>query len=116
MTSYELVTGYRPGLIGRVSELHSIYYSEHWGFEQYFEIKVASELSMFINNYDEEKDRVFSLYVDGRIEGSISIDGSSESMNTAHLRWFIISEKLRGKGAGNELIATGNEVLQGVCI
>lgn len=104
MKSYELITGYIPGLIGRVSELHSIYYSEHWGFEKYFEIKVASELSTFINNYNEEKDSVFSLYVDGRIEGSISIDGSSESKNIAHLRWFIISEKLRGKGAGNELM------------
>lgn len=104
MKSYELITGYSPGLIGRVSELHSLYYSDHWGFGKYFESKVASELSKFIKNYNEEKDRVFSLSIDGRIEGSISIDGSSENKNIAHLRWFIISEKLRGKGAGNELM------------
>ncbi|MEA3417289.1 MAG: GNAT family N-acetyltransferase [Thermodesulfobacteriota bacterium] len=32
------------------------------------------------------------------------MDGSSENENIAHLRWFIISDKLRGKGAGNELM------------
>jgi N-acetylglutamate synthase-like GNAT family acetyltransferase len=38
------------------------------------------------------------------IEGSISIDGTSELKNTAHLRWFIISDKLKGTGAGNYLM------------
>ena len=104
MKDYQLITGYSPGLIGRVSEMHSVYYSQHWGFGEYFEAKVASELSKFITNYNEEKDRIISLSVDGRIEGSISIDDSSENKNIAHLRWFIVSEKLRGKGAGNELM------------
>jgi N-acetylglutamate synthase-like GNAT family acetyltransferase len=37
-------------------------------------------------------------------EGSITIDGTSEGKNMAHLRWFIMSDKLRGKGAGNYLM------------
>jgi GNAT superfamily N-acetyltransferase len=44
------------------------------------------------------------LLIDGNIEGAIIIDGTSENMNIAHLRWFITSDKLRGKGAGNYLM------------
>lgn len=104
MESFKLITGYIPGVIGRVAELHALYYSEYWNFGKFFETKVATELSKFLNNFNEEKDQIFSLSIDGRIEGSISIDGSSENENIAHLRWFIISDKHRGKGAGNELM------------
>lgn len=104
MNDFELISGYTPGVIGRVAELHSLYYFEHWGFEEFFEIMVATEMSEFISNYKEANDRIFSLVVNGKIEGSISIDGSSEKDKIAHLRWFIVSDKLRGKGAGNYLM------------
>lgn len=101
---YETVIGYIPGVIGKISELHAKYYSVHWDFGHFFEAKVATELSDFINNYNDSKDRIWSLTADGNIEGSITIDGSSENKNIAHLRWFIISERLRGEGAGNYLM------------
>ncbi|AEF54384.1 GNAT family N-acetyltransferase [Marinomonas posidonica] len=104
MNDYELVTGYIPGVIGRVTELHANYYAKNWGFHSYFEAKVATELSSFIESYDAEKDCILSILIDGVIEGSISIDGTSETNNIAHLRWFIISDKLRGQGAGNQLM------------
>lgn len=104
MTNYKTIIDYTPGLIGRVTELHASYYSEYWGFDYIFETKVASELSKFITSYNNSRDRIWSLVLDGSIEGSITIDGSSENGNIAHLRWFIISEKLRGKGAGNFLM------------
>lgn len=104
MSDFEQVIGYIPGTIGRVAELHALYYSKNWGFGEYFEAKVATELSEFISSYDQEKDRIFSLLIDGKIEGSISIDGTSEDENIAHLRWFIVSDQLRGKGAGNYLM------------
>ena len=104
MNDFVLVNGYRPGIIGRVAELHALYYFKIWSFGEYFEAKVATELSEFISNYDQAKDRIFSLSVNGNIEGSISIDGTSENENIAHLRWFIVSDELRGKGAGNYLM------------
>lgn len=104
MSEFELTTGYSPGAIGRITELHALYYSENWGFGKYFETKVATELSHFISTYNEAKDCIFLLYKDGKIEGSISIDGTSENTNIAHLRWFIMSDKLKGKGAGNHLM------------
>ncbi len=97
-------TGYIPGIIGRVAELHARYYSENWNFGHVFEAKVATELSSFIKNYDDSCDRIWSLILNDEIEGSITIIGSSTEGKVAHLRWFIISEKLRGKGAGNFLM------------
>ncbi|HOO90199.1 MAG TPA: GNAT family N-acetyltransferase, partial [Syntrophales bacterium] len=104
MSIFETVTGYIPGLIGRVAELHAEYYAECWNFGYFFEAKVATEFSDFIRNYNETKDCVWSLSVDGKIEGSITINGSSENRNIGHLRWFIVSDSLRGKGAGNYLM------------
>jgi len=44
-----------------------------------------------------------------RVEGSITIDGIHGDDNGAHLRWFIMSDALRGKGAGNKLMDTAVE-------
>ena len=99
-----MITGYTPGVIGRVAELHALYYSREWKFSHFFEAKVASELSSFMNHFDHSKDGIWSLAVDGVIEASITIDGSSEEEGVAHLRWFIVSDQLKGKGAGNYLM------------
>jgi len=104
MSNFIPIIGYTPGLIGRISEMHAQYYAKRWHFGSYFEAKVASGLSCFINAYDESKDRIWSLNLNNTIEGSIAIDGSTENENMAHLRWFIVSDKLRGKGAGNYLM------------
>ena len=104
MDDFELSLGYIPGVIGRIAELHASYYSEHWNFGRFFEAKVATELSEFLTNYNEDKDCIFTISVNGTIEGSISVDGSSESKNVAHFRWFIMSDKLKGKGIGNSLV------------
>ncbi len=104
MHLFETKLGYIPGLIGSVAALHAEYYASHWNFGHFFEAKVATELSSFINRYDPNQDRIWSLTLDGTIEGSITIEGPSESSSMAHLRWFIVSDKLRGQGAGNHLM------------
>lgn len=101
----DTVIGYVPGLIGRVVEMHARYYGEHWGFGDYFEAKVASELAHFIIRYDPQRDRIWSVVRDGRIEGSITIGGTLDDDNEAHLRWFIVSDGLQGQGVGNALMA-----------
>ena len=96
--------GYIPGLIGRVAGMHADYYSKEWNFGHYFEAKVAIELSNYIKSYDSTKDCIWSLVANGTIEGSITIDCSSEKPGIAHLRWFITSDNIRGTGAGNDLM------------
>lgn len=102
----EITSGYVPGAIGRIAELHGSYYHQHAGFGLYFESKVATELSEFLRRYDSARDGLWLALHDGRIEGSIAVDGVEAGTEGAHLRWFIVSDALRGKGAGGRLIGT----------
>jgi GNAT superfamily N-acetyltransferase len=103
---FKIESGYIPGLIGRIVELHGTYYHEHWGFGIYFEAKVATELSEFLSRFDKKRDGIWLATVNNRIEGSIVIDGIHAFDEGAHLRWFISSDALRGKGAGRKLLDT----------
>ena len=100
----EIVRGYIPGSIGRVAELHGTYYHEHWDFGLIFEAKVASELSDFLVRYDRQQDGFWTASLAGCIEASIAIDAIHAHIEGAHLRWFITSDGLRGKGVGTQLI------------
>ncbi len=98
------VGGYVPGAIGRVAELHAAYYSKAWDFGLYFEARVASELAEFMRRFDAGRDGFWTANHRGRVEGSIAIDGARASTEGAHLRWFILSDALRGLGVGNRLM------------
>ena len=104
MSEVRIQKGYRPGSIGRVIELHGRYYHKNWGFGAFFEAKVARELSEFIDRYDEARDGFWTATLDGRVEGSITIDGVDADGQGGHLRWFIVSNAIRGRGVGNRLM------------
>jgi GNAT superfamily N-acetyltransferase len=97
--------GYLPGCIGRITEMHARFYSEHAGFGLYFESRVARELAAFCERYEEARDGLWLAVVDGQIEGAIAIDGLHADKEGAHLRWFITSDRLRGSGIGARLLA-----------
>ena len=84
--------------------MHGAYYHEHWGFGSFFEARVARELGEFFLRYDEKRDAFWTVKTEQGIQGSITIDGIHADKDGAHLRWFITSDALRGKGAGNQLI------------
>ena len=96
--------GYIPGSIGRVAEMHGKYYADIWKFDAFFEAKVATELSEFMIRYDPNRDAFWCVVHGRRIEGSITIDGIHAEDDGAHLRWFIMSEVLRGRGFGSCLL------------
>jgi len=104
MGDVEIYRGYIPGALGRVIELHGTYYHDQWHFGAYFEAMVAQDLAEFIRRYDARRDGFWTAAIDGRVEGSIAIDGAHAGHEAAHLRWFILSDALRGKGVGNRLI------------
>jgi len=103
--TFTLHEGYLPGAIGRVAELHGSYYQRQAGFGVYFEAKVARELAAFCEDYTPQRDGLWLALSDAVVEGSIAIDGSHARTEGAHLRWFIISDKLRGTGAGTALLS-----------
>jgi len=102
MTS--IYKGYVPGAIGRVVALHGKYYAENWNFGAYFEAKVAAEMAEFISRHDASRDAIWLVIKDDRVEGSITIDGFHAEGEGAHLRWFILSDNLRGEGYGKQLL------------
>ena len=104
MSKSRIEKGYIPGSIGRIAEIHGVYYHEHWGFGPFFEAKVASELAEFIGRFDDKRDGLWTASLRGRIEGSIAIDGIHAEDMGAHLRWFIVSASLHGGGIGSRLI------------
>lgn len=99
-----IVEGWRPGALGRIVELHGSYYHRKAGFGLYFEVKVARELAAFLAGFEPGRDGLWLVLADGRVEGSVAIDGSRAPGEGAHLRWFIMSERLRGQGAGRALL------------
>ena len=97
-------TGYAPGAIGRITELHAAYYNREWGFGKFFEIKVATELAQFISRFDKEKDGMWIACSGNRVHGSIIIDGLKTDTQGAHLRWYILAPQLIGQGIGGRLL------------
>ena len=99
-----IIKGYVPGAIGRISELHATYYHPNWGFGLFFEARVATELSQFLGRFDGSRDGFWTVCLNDRVEGGIAMDGMKAMEDGAHLRWFILSPEVRGRGFGNRLM------------
>ena len=98
------IGSYRPGAIGRITELHAEYYSKNSGFGLFFEAKVATEMSEFLKRFNETLDGFWVAIVEDKIVGSIAIDGIKSESEGAHLRWFIVATENQGQGIGKMLI------------
>lgn len=96
--------GYIPGAIGRITELHATYYSQHWGLNLNFEAEAATGLSEFLLRFDPTRDGFWTAVLQGTIVGAIAIDGSQASDKGARLRWFIVSPEFQGGGIGRLLM------------
>jgi GNAT superfamily N-acetyltransferase len=98
------ITGYTPGALGRIVELHGTYYAEHWSLELYFEAKVAAELGEFLSRFDAGHDGAWYAQVESQVVGGIFIDGSRAADEGARLRWFIVDPAYQGHGLGRRLM------------
>jgi GNAT superfamily N-acetyltransferase len=107
------LSGYIPGAIGRIAELHGTYYSKHWGFHLFFESKVAIELSEFLRRLNETRDGFWVARMEQTIVGSIAIDGVDQDSHGAHLRWLIVAPEHQGRGIGNKLLKEAIEFCRG---
>lgn len=104
MTNDVILSGYIPGSMGRLVELHANTYHPDWGFGLFFEVRVAKDLSEFLSRFDEARDGFWIVSLNDRIEGGIAIDGIKGMTDGAHLRWFILSPVVRGRGFGHRLM------------
>ena len=99
-----VISGYIPGAIGRITELHAAYYSQHAGFGLFFESKVASEISEFLTRFKETQDGFWVAAAEEQVIGSIAIDGIKAQGEGAHIRWFIVDQAYQGQGIGDMLL------------
>lgn len=99
-----LHAGYRPGVIGRVAEMHARFYTRHAGFGAFFESKVAGGLAEFVGRLEQPGNQIWCAIQQDRIVGAIAIDGQDLGQGQAHLRWFILDDGCRGSGVGRRLL------------
>jgi GNAT superfamily N-acetyltransferase len=100
-----IVEGYRPGLWGRVAQMHAISYSRAVGFGRRFEAVVAGGLAEFAERSHRPENAIWAAVRGETIVGAIAIDGEDLGAGVAHLRWFIVDDGLRGEGVGRKLLA-----------
>ncbi|MGE4527144.1 MAG: GNAT family N-acetyltransferase [Rhodospirillaceae bacterium] len=98
-------TGYRPGLIGRIAEMHALHYARTAGFGQPFEAVVAAGLAAFSGRIGRPGNQIWLAMRGEEIVGTVSVDGEDLGPGIAHLRWFIVGDGLRGHGLGRDLLA-----------
>ncbi|MEW6533264.1 MAG: GNAT family N-acetyltransferase [Thermodesulfobacteriota bacterium] len=106
-------TGYYPGVIGKVVELHAVYYHQHWDFDVSFETQVGRELSDFMADFRQDRDFFSAALADETFAGAIAIDGKSAQTEGARLRWFIVNPEFQGLGIGKALISQAVDFCRG---
>ena len=97
-------TGYVPGVVGKITELHGVYYYENWGLDISFETKVGRELSEFVARFQPGQDGLWVANVAGAFAGFVAIDGGDAANQGARLRWFIVAPAFQGRGIGKALL------------
>lgn len=105
VSNIEIVRGYEPGLIGRALEMHLAFYSKMVGFGSYFERQLATDLADLVSRIESDENEAWTARMNGRIVGTIFIDGEDIGQNRAHLRAFIVDNDIRGGGIGRRLLA-----------
>lgn len=98
------VHGYRPGVVGRITEAHAVYYAEEWGLDASFEIEVAAELAAFVRGFRPERHGLWVASAGEEHVGSVAIDDGPTEVDGARLRWFLVRPAYQGRGIGKELL------------
>jgi GNAT superfamily N-acetyltransferase len=105
MMAMEIIySGYWPGVIGKITEIHGSYYAGNWGFDISFEAQVGRELSEFLRDFQVGRDFFRTARIGNRFAGSIAIDGKEAGSKGARLRWFIVAPEFQKRGIGRRLI------------
>ncbi|MEW5914376.1 MAG: GNAT family N-acetyltransferase [Thermodesulfobacteriota bacterium] len=97
------LSGYYPGLIGQITQLHAVYYAQHWGLDLSFEAQVSRELSEFMAGFQPQRDFLRAARQGERLAGAVALDGSQTE--GARLRWFIVDPAWQGTGLGQRLLS-----------
>ncbi|MEE4012469.1 helix-turn-helix domain-containing GNAT family N-acetyltransferase [Roseibium sp. FZY0029] len=101
---FTIAEGYQTGMIGDIASMHARTHGHIIGMGPTFESVVSKAMAEFMPRVGNPMNNSWSVLENGAVIGSITIDGEDLGNNIAHLRWFILSERLRGKGVGRALL------------
>ena len=108
--------GYTPGLLGRVVDMHMVFYNSALKLDAFFEAKISSWLAELLPRLATPQAAVWTACdTHGKILGSVFMDTASADLisllpptytgrGKAHFRFFILDESLRGRGIGKILV------------
>jgi DNA-binding MarR family transcriptional regulator/GNAT superfamily N-acetyltransferase len=99
-----IVSGYRPGIVGRMIEMQAVYYARTARFGRAFESRRAADIAAFAERLDRPCNQLWCAVHHGRIAGTIAIDGDTLAPD-GYLRWFMVDETLQGRGIGKRLMS-----------
>ncbi|SHN22131.1 transcriptional regulator, MarR family with acetyltransferase activity [Rhizobacter sp. OV335] len=112
-STVEVMPGYQPGLIARITQMHALHCAREPGFGQRFESVVAAGLADFCDRLGKPRNAIWTAHQAGDIVGSVAIDGDEPGAGVAHLRWFIVDDGTRGSGVGRKLLASALDFADG---
>ena len=79
----------------------------------YFEHRVAAGLAAFLDRFAASRDGCWVALLEDEIVGSVTIEGGDAESTGARLRWFILAEEARGRGAGHLLLGAAMDFCRG---
>ncbi|WP_053772901.1 GNAT family N-acetyltransferase [Halorubrum tropicale] len=110
MPPLKIAEGYIPGVVARLTELHTTYYGELWELGPQFEAEMAEGIAEFVGRYDPEADGLWTVVDEAAtVKGGIVIDSRDIEEEGAQLRYFILDSTLHGQGLGRELLERAME-------
>jgi RimJ/RimL family protein N-acetyltransferase len=101
-TEFFNLRSHRPGDIGYITYRHGEIYAMEYQLDETFEAYVAKYMAEFIENYNENKEKLWIVEMGTEIIGSIAIVKIDD--NTAQLRWLLVEPHVRNKGIGTKLL------------
>ena len=104
---FTLRRGWQAGDLGWVIGEHGRYYETAWKLGAPFEAKVAEAMGAWMQRYDPVRDLLLMAQDEHGPLGSISLDGSGPHVATegARIRFFIMTDRARGRGIGKAMVA-----------
>jgi GNAT superfamily N-acetyltransferase len=104
-SSVTFIEGFRPGYLGRMSQMQGEYYDVVWARPgASFEVMMARQMCDFHDTYTEGRDLLLSAHIDNLLVGYIAVVGAPAERPGARLRWFHVDPACQGSGIGRELL------------
>ena len=79
-------------MISRIAQMHGEYYARHHDFGAFLKARSPAAAAEFATRLSSPANQIWLAIREGKIVGSLAIDGEDLGQQEAHLRWFILDD------------------------